>query len=186
MKKTLMCATAAAALVSVGAIANAQDDEPGWYTRADIGYTFAGNLDHDPEPGIPGSLAGDSTTDNLLGGWLGAGYDFGNDFRFEITGGYRAGDLNASSDFNGAPLGVSGDSSVEEFSDANIQVWDAMANLLYDFENEGFATPYIGAGVGIAGVKADVGNLVAVSPAGAQFGINGCLLYTSPSPRDRG
>jgi len=44
MKRILMCATAAAALVSVGAVANADDE--GWYTRADVGYSFAGNLDH--------------------------------------------------------------------------------------------------------------------------------------------
>ena len=88
MKRTLMCATAAAALVSVGTVANA--DEEGWYTRADVGYTFAGNLDHDPEPGIPGTLAGDSNIPEGLGAWLGAGYDFGNAFRLELTGGYRA------------------------------------------------------------------------------------------------
>ena len=142
MKKTLMCATAAAALVSVGTVANAQDhNDEGWYTRADVGYTFAGNLDHDPEPGVIGSLAGDSNVSDLLGGWLGAGYDFGNNFRFEVTGGYRAGDLNSSLEFNGIPTVSDGSTVILNDDDGDVQVWDAMANLLYDFGTDSRVEP---------------------------------------------
>ncbi|MEO1188907.1 MAG: hypothetical protein AAFW60_07535 [Pseudomonadota bacterium] len=57
MKKTLMCATAAAALAGTGFVAQAED---GWYGRADIGQVFQIVLDHDAEAGIPYTLAGDS------------------------------------------------------------------------------------------------------------------------------
>ena len=110
MKKTLMCATAAVALVSISAVANAEEE--GWYTRADIGWTPFAVLDHDPAvANVVGSIADNSNVTDLLGGWLGAGYDFGNNFRLESTFGYRGGDLGDITDSNGIPatgLAVSG------------------------------------------------------------------------------
>ena len=49
MKKTLMCATAAAALAGTGLVAQAED---GWYGRADIGFVMDGRLDHDAESNV--------------------------------------------------------------------------------------------------------------------------------------
>ena len=167
MKKTLMCATAALALVSVSAVANA--DEEGWYTRADVGYTVGGLLDHDPVTQVVGSIAENSNVDDLLGGWLGAGYDFGNNFRLESTFGYRAGDLNEITASNGTQVPTLIPTSP---GDGDLQVWDAMVNLLFDVPYEGGLTPYVGAGVGLARVKADVASL-AVTSGGNTSSING-------------
>ena len=71
MKKTLMCATAAAAMASAGFVAQAED---GWYGRADVGYVFDGKLDHDAEANSLGSMGGDAEPDGLINGDLGLGY----------------------------------------------------------------------------------------------------------------
>ena len=221
MKKTLMCATAAVALVSISAVANAEEE--GWYTRADIGWTPFAVLDHDPAvANVVGSIADNSNVTDLLGGWLGAGYDFGNNFRLESTFGYRGGDLGDITDSNGIP--ATGLASINP-GEGDLQIWDAMVNLLFDVPSAGRVTPYIGAGVGLANVKADVASL-AVTDGVSTFATNGfsdsdtsfayqalvglglavtenltfdlgykwfnvddldfdCLLYTSPSPRDK-
>ena len=44
MNKTLMCATAAAAMMSASQFAHAED---GWYVRGDLEYAFDGTLDYD-------------------------------------------------------------------------------------------------------------------------------------------
>ena len=81
MKKTLLCATAVAALSSTALVANAEE---GWYGRADLGYGFDGRLDHDPEASQAiGSLQGDSDIESSYLGDLGLGYGFDNGFRLE-------------------------------------------------------------------------------------------------------
>ncbi len=82
MKKILLCATAMGALASVGSVASADE---GWYQRVDVGYTFTGLIDHDAETSVPLTLAGNSNTSGLWGGWLGVGYDFENSFRLEAV-----------------------------------------------------------------------------------------------------
>ena len=70
MKKTLMCATAAAAFASAGLTAHAE----GWYGRTDLQYTFDGRLDHDPATeDLAGSIAGDSDASELFGLGFGLG-----------------------------------------------------------------------------------------------------------------
>ena len=59
MKKTLMCATAAAAFASAGFVAHAED---GWYARADATFGFDGKLDHDPaEQDVIGTMGSGTT-----------------------------------------------------------------------------------------------------------------------------
>ena len=86
MKKTLMCATAAAALAGTGLVAQADD---GWYGRADIGQVVDGNVDHDAPTNVPFTLAGDSAPDDLVLGSLGVGYAFDSGFRLESTLSYK-------------------------------------------------------------------------------------------------
>ena len=93
MNKTLMCATAAAALASAGLTAHAE----GWYGRTDLQYSFDGRLDHDPAvANTRGALARDSDTTEVLGAGVGLGYGFENGLRFETALGYRTGDLKPS------------------------------------------------------------------------------------------
>ncbi|MEL7130406.1 MAG: outer membrane beta-barrel protein, partial [Pseudomonadota bacterium] len=153
MKRTLLCATAAAAIVSVTGAANADE---GWYVRADFGFSPTGNLDHDPAVDVVGTLQGDASVEENFGGWVGAGYDFGQNVRLETTFGYRAGDLDPDNGFNGLPL-----ATASPLENGDVQVWDAMVNLIYDLNNESRITPYAGAGVGLAQVNAGVSNLAA-------------------------
>jgi hypothetical protein len=53
MKKTLLCATAAAAFATVGATAHAED---GWYARADAQFSFEGTLDQDGATDVIGTI----------------------------------------------------------------------------------------------------------------------------------
>ena len=100
MKRTLMCATAAAAMASALTVANAQD---GWYGRADLGYAFEGSLDTDPPKNEPLAYGGDSDIgDGLYSAQVGLGYGFDNGFRLESTLGYRFGDLETSNTITGA------------------------------------------------------------------------------------
>ena len=164
MKKTLMCATAAAAFATAGLAAHADD---GWYGRADVQYGFSGELDHDPvTQDVPGSLQGSSDSDEMLGGQLGLGYNFDNGFRLEGALGYRGGELNVPSDFGMGVTGVASDPH------GNLQIADFMLNGFYDFNRAGKVQPYIGLGVGGARLNAKASNLN-VGTAGNWAAVNG-------------
>ncbi|MGH1420432.1 MAG: outer membrane protein, partial [Hyphomonas sp.] len=152
MKKTLMCATAAAAFASVGLVAHAED---GWYARADIQASFDGTMDQDANfAHTAGGLTGDAAVDEQLGLNLGLGYGFDNGFRLEGVTGYRGGDLEPD-------LGVSSEiAGTFPAASGNIQVIDLMVNGLYDFNREGTFQPYVGLGVGGARVNAKGNNRV--------------------------
>jgi OmpA-OmpF porin, OOP family len=156
MKKTLMCATAAAAFASAGFAAHAED---GWYARTDLQYGFSGKLDHDAASNTLGKMSGDSAADENLGGDFGLGYGFDNGFRIEGVGGYRGGELDVSTAASGIIPGTS------VVPSGNIQIADLMINGIYDFNRAGNFQPYIGVGVGGVRVKAKASNrVVGVSP----------------------
>src|SRR3990167_1139547 len=102
MKKTLMCATAAAAFASAGLTAHAE----GWYSRADLQYTFDGRVDHDPTTSAAGTMAGDSDASELFGGDIGLGYGYDNGLRLEGVIGYRGGDIDVATGINGTLPGT--------------------------------------------------------------------------------
>ena len=162
MKKTLLCATAVAALSSTALVANAEE---GWYGRADLGYGFGGQLDHDPAFESAGSLAGDSDVDGTYLGDLGLGFGFNNGFRLEGVVGYRSGELDEADGVNGIPADITdvNTGTVTQFSaqspDGNAQILDFMLNGIYDFNREGSWQPYLGAGLGVAKVKAKASSL---------------------------
>ena len=140
MKKTLMCATAAAAFASAGFVAHAED---GWYARADATYTFDGRMDHDVAvQDTLGALAGDSDYGDMFGGGLGLGYGFDNGFRLETALGYRSGDLDVTPEFS-SPI-----ANTLSRPSGNAQIADLMVNGIYDFNRAGNFQPYIGVGVG--------------------------------------
>ncbi|WP_158587762.1 outer membrane protein, partial [Henriciella mobilis] len=171
MKRTLMCATAAAAMASAGNVAVAQD---GWYGRADLGYTFDGTLDHDAEPGSLYSLGGDSDLDGGLPGIsAGIGYGFENGFRIEGVAGWRAGSLDPDGVINGGPPVDTASLFFDPGSDGKISVIDFMVNGLYDFMPESSFNPYVGAGVGISQVKAKAFSLRAADVGGNTSTVNG-------------
>jgi OmpA-OmpF porin, OOP family len=148
MKKTLMCATAAAAFASAGLTAQAE----GWYSRADLQYTFDGRVDHDALAAVNGKLSGNSDASELLGAGIGFGYGYDNGLRFEGAVGYRGGDLDVSDTIGGTAPGTSVN------PDGTVAVMDVMINGIYDFNKDGTIRPYIGAGVGGTRIRAKASN----------------------------
>jgi outer membrane protein OmpA-like peptidoglycan-associated protein/outer membrane protein W len=148
MKKTLMCATAAAAFASAGLTAQAE----GWYSRADLQYTFDGRVDHDAVAAVNGKLAGNSDASELLGAGVGFGYGLDNGLRFEGAVGYRGGDLDVSDTIGGTAPGTTVN------PDGTAAIMDVMINGIYDFNKDGTIRPYIGAGVGGTRIRAKASN----------------------------
>ncbi|KCZ98951.1 OmpA family protein, partial [Hyphomonas polymorpha PS728] len=153
-----MCATAAAAFATAGATAHAED---GWYSRADIQYSFDGTVDHDPTAAFNGSMVGDSSVSENLGLSVGLGYGFANGLRLEGVLGQRGGDLDVPNGINGTLTGATAAPA------GYASVTDLMVNGLYDFNKGGSIQPYIGLGVGGARVDAKASNRTFAAGAAA-------------------
>jgi outer membrane protein OmpA-like peptidoglycan-associated protein len=128
-KRALWLAAAAAAAVPVAA----QAGDAGWYVGAGGGVNWLEDSD----------VAGTSVEFDL--GWLGlirGGYDYGNGWRTELELGYRDNEVDSID-------GVSGGSG-------DVTQWDAMINVLYEFETGTMFRPYLGVGLGGADVTMDV------------------------------
>ena len=125
MKKALL---AAAALVALPVVAQAQTPSPGVYIGAEGGVNWLLNT----------TVAGFGITPQT--GWA-AGGVIGYDFvgpRVELEGVYRQNQINAS-------FGQFGPG----FYSNNVGQLGILANLLYDFMPASVITPYIGAGAGV-------------------------------------
>ncbi len=128
MKSRITKGLALAALMAgTAGVANATE---GWYGRADVGWSFEGEMDADISA-EQWELKHDWTQH------LGLGYAFQNGFRLEGELGHR---------FNQMDPGVFLDSG-------DVHAWSAMANLFYDFNRGGALEPYIGLGVGAARIN---------------------------------
>jgi opacity protein-like surface antigen len=150
MKKTLMCATAAAAFASAGLPAHAE----GWYSRADLQYSFDGRVDHDAIADQNGKLAGNSDASELLGAQGGFGYAYDNGLRLEGVIGYRGGDLTVSPTISGALP------RTQVSPEGTAAIMDLMINGIYDFNADGTVRPYIGVGVGGTRIRAKASNRI--------------------------
>jgi OmpA-OmpF porin, OOP family len=142
MKKVLSSATALAALFVAPGLAQA---DTGWYGRADVGYSFAGDTfgseaDYEaPAPLVapPVGTRQLNTEADLEEDWmqsLGLGYAFANGFRLEGELGHRFNSIEPDANFGGD----------------DIHAWSGMLNGIYDFNHGGSIQPYIGVGVGAA------------------------------------
>ena len=173
MKKTLLCATTAIALAMVSGAANAED---GWYVRGDVGYNFDGKLDYDANAHVPGTLGDYGDVEGDLTYGAGLGYGFDNGFRLEGAVTFRNSKLDVSPTVNGqafyeAGFGPGQYSIVAPSGKA--YGWDAMLNLLYDFNRDGKFQPYLGAGIGVSEMSASVRNYYFLDTASQSgFAIN--------------
>lgn len=147
MKQGLLIATASAVLLAIPAIASA-DDDAGWYLRANIGYGIHQDLglDRDLTDNVGNGIQSEG---NAAFSW-GVGYDFSNNWRVELDGDSLWTDLGS----------ISG---VDQTS-AKLRTSSAMLNVLYDFDDFGNWSPFVGAGVGLVRSKAD---LTALESGGA-------------------
>ncbi len=116
MRKLLSTLALAALMMGLSNEANATE---GWYGRADVGYSFDGEIT---------AFGDDYDLENDWMGSAGVGYAFQNGWRAEGELAYR-------------------NNEVDPF-DEDIEVWALMANLYYDFNRGGRFQPYVGAGVG--------------------------------------
>ena len=106
MKKALLCATAAATMVSAGATAHAQD---GWYGIGKIGAVVDGIQDVDATSSNDGQIDTRSNprVDPVYG--LGLGYGLGNGVRLEGVVNYRNSKMDVPDSFIGVqPAGAGG------------------------------------------------------------------------------
>ena len=153
MKRALLCATAAATMVSAGATAYAQD---GWYGTAKAGLVVDGIEDIDASSGGNGmvDVRAAPDVDPVFG--VGLGYGFDNGFRLEGVAGYRNVKLDVPDSFQGAqPPATVGPNGA-----GSTRVTNLMANAIYDFNRGGEGVkPYIGVGLGAARVDTRVATL---------------------------
>lgn len=112
----------------------------GWYLRGDLTAT------DDTKPNVLGTLGPSDRRDWNYGFGGGAGYRFNDYFRADLTGDY---------------LGPQ--KTVVAFSDpgatfaykSNLRRFDGLVNAYVDLGTYAGFTPYIGAGVGFAGIRLD-------------------------------
>ena len=149
MKSRLLVAAASAALMAVPSLASAHDDK-GWYLRGNAGYGI--HTDVDITGDIDSTVHGNGLqSEGNAALSLGLGYDFGNNWRYELDG------AALWTDF--------GSISQVPSTSAKLRTNSVMLNAIYDFDDFGRWEPYVGAGVGFVQAQA---NLVAqdfLSPA---------------------
>jgi opacity protein-like surface antigen len=131
-------------------------DFGGWYLRGDIGFSNQSvkNI-RNTNPALYANLLSlDERTGFDTGGvfGLGAGYQFNNWFRVDVTGQYRGNTnfhgLDLTSFPNGGATGFGSD-----VYNASKSEWVFLANAYVDLGTWWCVTPYIGAGVGTARVS---------------------------------
>jgi outer membrane protein OmpA-like peptidoglycan-associated protein len=160
MKKTLAVAALAAAL-PFGAQAQSM---PGFYIGAEGGVNWLFNNSFNTIftiPGLGGAGTSIPTTATFNTGWAAGGmvgYDFVGP-RVELEGLYRQNNGNISA----TVLGLNVINSAVTISQTTV-----MANAYYDFWADQAFTPYVGAGVGVAFVNTNVGQ-INLSSSSTQF-----------------
>jgi opacity protein-like surface antigen len=116
----------------------------GWYLRGDIGMTNQQTTSLTTMV-APGTSVGTKflTFDSAPLYSMGAGYQFNNWLRFDVTGEYRG-----NSHFHGQQIAVFGPVSLPDDYSASKSEWLFMANAYVDLGTWWCITPFIGAGMG--------------------------------------
>ena len=157
MKLQLLASVAAVSLVSAGA---ASAEPNGWYGAIDAGYHIIDDINAES------STTGSNWNYEVNDGWAAfarLGYRFNPNWRVELEGGYRSGDI-------GTVRAVSGNGGLCNLTPAtggcfspegDIESMTLMANVIYDFGMEYWGVrPFVGLGAGVNHVKTEtVGNL---------------------------
>ncbi len=129
MKKIMFLAASSLAILATPTMAHA-DDDSGWYLRANAGYGTHHDAEFDQSMFI-----GDIESEGNVAGSLGVGYDFGNNWRLELDGDTLWTDMGAvGNEFN---------------SSAKLRTNTLMLNAIYDFDDFGRLSPYVGLGAGL-------------------------------------
>jgi opacity protein-like surface antigen len=116
----------------------------GWYLRGDIGMTNQQTTSLTTMV-APGTSVGTKflTFDSAPMYSMGAGYQFNNWLRFDVTGEYRG-----NAHFHGQQIAVFGPVSLPDDYSASKSEWLFMANAYVDLGTWWCITPFVGAGIG--------------------------------------
>ena len=126
------------------------EDLEGWYLRGDIGFSNqrVSRLEspgyHDPGITVAPTIGLGFDAAGIAG--LGAGYQFNNWFRTDLTGEYRGRSNMHGLDivrFNGAVIGA-------DSYNASKSEWLLLANAYVDLGTWWCVTPFVGAGLGLS------------------------------------
>ncbi|MEI6440595.1 MAG: OmpA family protein [Alphaproteobacteria bacterium] len=161
--KFKLLAGAAIAAVCVASGASAADT--GWYGAVDMGYhapdSFTLSSSNNASNGKPYEWNLSQKED--WAGFARLGYRVSNNWRVELEGGYRPGDVNSFR--GGANQAIAGLCAPGVIRTAaaptcgtplgNLQVWSLMGNVLYDFAPDAAISPFVGAGLGVNQIKVD-------------------------------
>ena len=172
MKLRLLFAAAAATAVAFAAPVSAQendapkDETKGFYGTTGVGGSWSsGNVDADTTnptfqvDGVNYSSTGVLQGNAPLGGGVaveaGVGYDFGNNFRSELTYSYNAASLGQSS-FSTSNLKVDGDfynGTATASTKGTVKTNSVLISGYYDIQTKSKFTPYVGGGIGYTSVS---------------------------------
>ena len=180
MKLQLLAGVALAAVFAAGA-ASAQ--ETGWYGAVDLGYHWPEGISTEGDAALRDGAPAHWTwaTDDDWAGFVRLGYQFNPNWRAELEGGYRPGDITS---VRGNPVrqqpyalctpGVTRTTAAPTCGSpsGSIDSWSLMVNVLYDLAPDSWINPYVGAGLGInrldvsaLGQFSGVGPVTASNPA---------------------
>jgi opacity protein-like surface antigen len=173
---------AGAALAAVASASVAQAAE-GWYGAVDIGYHWPDSISADSSNNAANGAPyrWDFNQDDDWAAFGRLGYQFNSNWRVELELGYRPGDLDS---VRGGPSnsivglcapGVTRTAAAPTCGSpsGDLEVWTAMANVIYDFMPDSAISPFLGAGAGVAHGKLQTlgqfstvtGALTAANPA---------------------
>ncbi|WP_143276079.1 outer membrane protein, partial [Brevundimonas diminuta] len=163
VKSLILASSAAAALALSAGAASAEPD--GWYGAIDAGYHIIDDINTEA------SATGHSWNWEVNDGWAAfarLGYRFNPNWRVELEGGYRSGDI-------GTVRAVSGSQGLCNLTPAtgpchspegDIESTTLMANVLYDFGSPDWTIrPFVGLGVGMNRVNVDTVGRLRQTPA---------------------
>ena len=127
-------------------------DFGGWYLRGDIGVTTTTGKLHDNlyDTVPPGGLV--QNGEGFSGGnsyGIGAGYQFNNWFRADVTGEYRSRVSFSGSDFST----FTGGSALSDVYQGGYTSWVGLVNAYADLGTWWCLTPFVGVGVGGAHIQ---------------------------------
>ena len=174
---------AGAALAAVFAASGVSAQETGWYGAVDLGYHWPQSVKTESDQNAPDGAhyhwAWKSEKDWT--GFVRLGYQFNPNWRAEVEGGYRPGDLKSvHGPAQRLPVGLCTPGVTRTAAapacgspDGSIESWSLMANVIYDFAPGSWLNPFLGAGVGI--------NRLDVKTLGQFSSVPGAITATNPA-----
>jgi opacity protein-like surface antigen len=121
----------------------------GWYLRGDVGYDFESDTERSRNLHVgaftDGGQGSELTIEDGANVQIGAGYQFTDFLRADVTGRYSKSDVNGAVPLLGGCLWAE---PCEASDSAEMTNWEIMGNAYVDLGTVAGFTPYLGAGAG--------------------------------------